>query len=309
MIKFTFVGLSMMLALSNSGLSAVFGDDNRLDIHQTSYQHLNSSVLAMIPNRNIKASDLSDQELHINAPRIATYLGKPFCDDMKFVQQPSLADCSGFYLGDGLLMTAGHCVADESGEVRNIKTKKCASNTWVIGYQQDNLSESGELAINSSQAYQCDEVVSASYTSALDYAIIRLKGDLEQLKAVQLNPGQNLDRGVEVIMAGYPSGLPLKMTDHASIYYSSPSASYFKTDLDAFFGNSGSPVFNEQLEVIGILTAGEIDYVVDENRGCARVNICKGVGRLCDLYSGQYGALGSVVTKINNVLMHSKIFK
>lgn len=308
-MKYTFIGLSMMLVLSNSGISAVFGEDNRLDIHQTSYQYLSSSVLAMIPNRNIRISGNSEQSLLISAPRVATYLGKPFCDDMQFIHQPSLADCSGFYLGNGLLMTAGHCVADESGEVRNIRTKKCASNTWVIGYQQDNLSESGELAINSSQAFQCDEVVSSSYNSALDYAIIRLKGELEQLKTVPLNPGQNLDRGVEVIMAGYPSGLPLKVADHASIYHSSPSASYFKTDLDAFFGNSGSPVFNEKLEVIGILTAGEIDYVVDDNRGCARVNLCKGVGRLCDLYSGQYGALGSVVTKISNVLMHSKISK
>ena len=43
---------------------------------------------------------------------------------------------------------------------------------------------------------------------------------------------------------------------------------HFKCDLDAFAGNSGSPVFREDThEVVGILCVGNKDYVPDPNYG------------------------------------------
>ena len=43
---------------------------------------------------------------------------------------------------------------------------------------------------------------------------------------------------------------------------------FFQTNLDAFGGNSGSPVLNSETgEVEGILVRGEIDYSYD-SRGC-----------------------------------------
>jgi len=59
--------------------------------------------------------------------------------------------------------------------------------------------------------------------------------------------------GTEVYMIGHPSGLPQKVAVNASVR-SLEGAAYFYTSLDAFQGNSGSPVFDRNTgEVIGIL--------------------------------------------------------
>lgn len=284
--------------------AAVFGDDNRINLEESAHRQLSLSIMAMVPNKNLT---VQEDSITASYQSERTHLGAPFCDDVKFISQPSAADCTGFYLGNGLMMTAGHCVSDQYGEVRNSVTKKCAEHSWLLNFHAQNISPDGSVGFHTADRFTCQEVVSASYNAKIDYAIIRISGALDSLTALTLNPQQNLERGLKVSMAGFPAGLPAKYTDQATVFYSSAGQSFFKTDLDAFFGNSGSPVFNEQQEVIGILVSGEIDYTLDQERGCARINKCNGVGRLCDVFSGQYGALGSVVTKISSALEHAGI--
>ena len=68
-------------------------------------------------------------------------------------------------------------------------------------------------------------------------------------------------------MLGYPSVLPLKYTYNAKVVNDS-NIKYFEADLDAFGGNSGSAVFNDDGEVTGILVRGYSDFVFDSRRGC-----------------------------------------
>lgn len=80
-------------------------------------------------------------------------------------------------------------------------------------------------------------------------------------------------------MLGYPSGLPLKATVNVSITSFDNSGGFY-TSLDAFQGNSGSPVFDLNTpQVIGVLVSGAADFVW--NGGCnisatCRIPYCKG---------------------------------
>ena len=87
-------------------------------------------------------------------------------------------------------------------------------------------------------------------------------------------------------LAGYPVGLPLKVAFTESDPNKDPSevtnrifarnATMFFARLDAFKGNSGSPVFNEEFEVVGILTGGASDFWHDKTNGCFKVCQLKG---------------------------------
>jgi V8-like Glu-specific endopeptidase len=62
-----------------------------------------------------------------------------------------------------------------------------------------------------------------------------------------------------VYILGYPSGLPLKYTD-GIVLDNKVNAVYFRTNADTYGGNSGSPVFNSQGALEGLLIQGHKDY-------------------------------------------------
>lgn len=51
----------------------------------------------------------------------------------------------------------------------------------------------------------------------------------------------------ELYMLGHPTGLPVKLARNAKVK-KKDHKDYFEADLDAFKGNSGSPVFNKKNE-------------------------------------------------------------
>ena len=66
-------------------------------------------------------------------------------------------------------------------------------------------------------------------------------------------------------MLGHPSGMSIKLTKDG-IVTETKQPGYFSCHLDAFSGNSGSPVFDfEKQKIIGILTAGGEDYEITNN--------------------------------------------
>lgn len=72
-------------------------------------------------------------------------------------------------------------------------------------------------------------------------------------------------------MLGHPSGLPMKWTTSAEVKENVEQKDYFKADLDAFSGNSGSPIFSDEThQVIGMLVEGiplGYDTKFDETQG------------------------------------------
>lgn len=180
------------------------------------------------------------------------------CRDERFALQKTLPICTGFLIAPDILLTAGHCVRTQSA---------CDNYVWVFGYTNKTN------AIAKQNVYKCKEVIGQNYGTGLfsvkDYAIIRLDRKSER-RPLELRSRGSVNRGDDVAVIGHPSGLPLKTADNAKVM--SNYLFTFKTNLDTFAGNSGSPVINVKEGVVeGILVEGADDYVIDRRDSCRRV--------------------------------------
>lgn len=285
----------------------VYGQDNRISIEESDKGFLTDSIAAMVPSYAFARSESGDilDSIFKSFPTMKTHRGYPTCSDIRFREEPTISSCTGFLIGENLLMTAGHCMTAGGTQVAHTVTDKCMSNKWVFNYKATSVNSDGLLVIEKEEVYGCKKVIAASYTGALDYAVVELDRVAVDKKPLKMN--LNIDaakEGTSIYVAGHPTGLPLKVAAGATIIKNDIYGSELTTDLDTFAGNSGSPVLNEEDEVIGILVAGEIDYVFDMDKMCYRVNMCKGQGKSCDQLSfPPLGAMGEKVTKITSANM------
>jgi hypothetical protein len=102
-----------------------------------------------------------------------------------------------------------------------------------------------------------------------DYAIVRLdrKSERTPLKMRILG---TISKNEQVFLIGHPLGLPLIYAPAAKIIDNSNSI-FFKAQVDAFRGNSGSPIFNAKTQLVeGILVRGEEDVETDTIGSCQK---------------------------------------
>jgi V8-like Glu-specific endopeptidase len=194
------------------------------------------------------------------------------CVGERYVSQPVGAFCSGTLVGPDLVLTAGHCIREISG---NGSVPAITSTRFVFGYQMRN--DTSYATISSAQVFTGKEVVGGTMnTKADDWALVRLSKSVpstiaEPVTDWDLRP---VTQDQKVFVIGYPSGIPLKYAPGATVRdISNPS--FFVSNLDTFGGNSGSGVFDEASNaLIGVLVRGETDFLRDESKNCSRVHIC-----------------------------------
>ncbi|NUM89702.1 MAG: hypothetical protein HUU37_10895, partial [Bdellovibrionales bacterium] len=81
-----------------------------------------------------------------------------------------------------------------------------------------------------------------------------------------------------ITLAGYPSGLPMKVVEDARV--TRVREIHLNAQVDAFGGNSGSPVTRRETgELLGILVEGGEDFEEDPAAGCRRARACRGGAR------------------------------
>ena len=127
-----------------------------------------------------------------------------------------------------------------------------------------------------------------------DYSIIRLdRPVLYRYPLLFREDNKKIDNSAELLIIGHPSGIPTKIADNGRVL-SNNSLHYFTTDLDAFAGNSGSPVINTNTGLVeGVLRFGERDYedyINEQGEVCNKAKVCQ--PNQCD---------GEKVTRINSV--------
>lgn len=247
----------------------VYGEDDRMEV----YNHPSSSLteiarrstVALIESGRMQrgpdglytlfASSLQEQEA--------------LCNGEAFLNQPTAAFCSGVLIEDDLVLTAGHCVGTQA---------QCEGIRFVFDYYLEGPSTLA--SIDDDDVYGCrqivvrDEASDASVTP--DFAVIQLDRPVTGDRTpVPIRVGATpLAFGEPVAMVGYGSGLPAKIDTGGVV--TDPRAStldHFQTSADAFGGHSGSPTFDSNLELAGILVAGRgPDYIASPGETCARVN-------------------------------------
>lgn len=253
--------LSIVLLVSLNAFGSqkvIYGDDNRLDWYESSntmYRDLALSTAAMI-NKNslIKKSDY----FTISG---TTLRGRGVCANERFADQITSANCSGFLVGDDLLVTAGHCIKNE---------KDCANYSWVFDFRLKFKGDKG-ITVSQNSVYNCKNIIERKQDSfgKDDYALIRLSKQVTGKTPLTYRKTGKIKKGASLVVIGHPTGLPTKIADGAHVRRRKNK--YFVANLDTYGGNSGSAVFNAKTsEVEGILVRGATDYI--SRNGCRQSN-------------------------------------
>lgn len=183
-----------------------------------------------------------------------------------------------------------------------INTKECADNKWVFGFKE------GVTEFNKSQVYSCKSITTQRYVydkkEVSDYAVIELDRKVTGYVPLKTRKFGRVLINTPLVVIGHPMGLPMKAADGAVVsrmneverenkFESLKKRShYFTANLDAYGGNSGSPVFNlRNGQVEGILIQGADDFIYNPNKECLESR------RLSDFYLNTY----EKVMRINKI--------
>src|SRR5690606_31241044 len=115
----------------------------------------------------IKESEL---EKIIPFTRTKNHYDRPFCEGIRFEKESQASDCSGFYIGNGFLMSAGHCFVEPSETIVEGNNDLCKNKKCIINYLVSNTDPSGNIHLDNSDVYSCEKIVMAPYTRAIDFA-------------------------------------------------------------------------------------------------------------------------------------------
>ena len=255
----------------------IYGDDDRRDfIEMNAFEkRMAAGVAAMVSNRNLQGYRIqgpTKTEIRYFFKQAWTNEDYGVCKDERFSQEILASKCTGFLVQPDVLVTAGHCVQN---------AKDCDSHKWVFDYKNTH-SGKNVYSFTEDQVYSCSAVVSTEEFSNI-YDIPGLTGNAVILldrpvvgaenRVLEMNLKQNQKLGEMVSIIGHPQGMPVKTGGTNKI--EKVSENYFISFLDVFGGNSGSPVFDQNGVVQGVLTGGEAnEFVEHEGESCQRHFVC-----------------------------------
>lgn len=257
--------------------NVVYGEDGRKDLSEINDPQLIEmarSTVAFMDSKDLVYDSVFNKYNFENAEPTL-----PFCTTEKFRNQPRWADCSGTLISEDRILTAGHCVPT---------AKDCAQAKIVFDYAIM-TGEKSVASISGDNVFSCKKVIAFSNLKLdTDFAIIQLDRPVEGRKPLEFSTAELTFKN-QLLLIGHPEGLPTKITFNGKIRSLIP-AHYFTASLDAFSGNSGSAVFDQDTKkIVGVLVRGERDY--DRKNGCY-------VAKQCD----EDGCRGEDVTRISEVL-------
>jgi hypothetical protein len=251
------------ISLAESPESVIYGEDDRLDV-------IHSHDDSMIEKSRSVAGMFKYSSLSIFAKNGFKIIGKTlqergWCASERFADQLTAPSCTGFLIGENLLMTAGHCVSSKWD---------CLRFLWVFDYK---ISYEGQkdVIVPRHSVYRCQSIIKTvnDSTTGLDYAIIKLSRKVTDRSPLDLRKDGKIDQDSPLVLIGHPKGLPLKIAGGAKVL-TNTHPNFFTANTDSYGGNSGSPVFNSKTgNVEGILVRGELDYVTT-SEGCHISKVC-----------------------------------
>jgi Trypsin-like peptidase domain len=251
---------------------AFYGTDDRKEIYELSGEDLEDadSVVALFPDYQVL--DMGQGK----AALLTVNYGEAcnLCPSERFREQPIGSFCSGVLVAPDVVATAGHCIFDE----KTSTLEDITALRFVFGYHMRDAA-TPELIISNSDIYAGAEVIAwqvDGYTGS-DWALIRLDRIVENHRIARIRQSGTISNGQAVHIIGHPKGLPAKFAGGAYVRDNSYRA-VFGSNLDAYPGNSGSPVFNSTThEVEGILAGGEGGELVKQGE-CFVSRVCPDAG-------------------------------
>ncbi|NNK83204.1 MAG: trypsin-like serine protease [Flavobacteriaceae bacterium] len=232
----------------------VFGEDDRKEVSDAEgIADFVRATAVMIPKKNLKDNRVYGETLR----ELLTYQfgTNKFDPNVKFLDQPTCAYCTGFLIAPDVLVTAGHC----------IKTLEEAKDyVWIFDYTNELRHSTffGYVEVNPKDIYEVKEILGAEYKNTnegkVDYSVLRLDRQSER-KPYRIRTSGKVSSWGNVTTIGSPTGLPLKVVDNSFVVDNTPKK-WFKNSIDGFPGNSGGPVFDNLGFIEGIHVRGAAEY-------------------------------------------------
>lgn len=184
-------------------------------------------------------------------------------EETPFLGQPSVSGFTGFLIGEDRLLSCRH------GFYSAGITENPSDFVAVFGYRmkENKRTKKAQTTFEDYEVFSIKSVLceSPKKDSRQDWLVAKLERsvDTNQYRPIpipqkpkELKRVENLEVGTHLYMLGHPLGLPLKFTPDGQIGEKT-SNQYYKVNLDAFKGNSGSPVFEiETQTLVGIFVSG-----------------------------------------------------
>jgi V8-like Glu-specific endopeptidase len=260
---------------NTGGTRPVYGEDDRDElVNGGPLLCRAASATAAIFEQDVLVQNSKDSQWRYRERRNLASTG--WCKTERFADQDAMAYCSAFLIAADVVATAGHCVnahQDSQGDGLN-----CNETLIVFDYRMG-IDGLAPTVFPESSVYRCRRVL-AGVTSAVgaDWRVVQLDRPTGR-EPIALSRGKQLVAGAELVILGHPLGLPMKSAT-GQVRSGSPTVanSVFVADIDAFQGNSGSPVLQQQanrLEVVGLLTGGHNDSInTSSAAACKTTVIC-----------------------------------
>ena len=224
------------------------------DVPQSVHQQANS-VACMINQSSQHLQKINGVYHFVNAPKLSDRYGQ----SVNFKDEMNPAFGTAYLAGPGLVLTAGHCVFKKN--TYEVNAARVNSTMLIFGFY---LSAPQIVApLHESRICRIENVICASQNKEEgDWALLKLDKHPEGAVPLSFDFDNLVKKSTSIYMLGHPSGLPMKYTYGGDIIHVEESSPHFEAALDAYAGNSGSPVFDAiTKKVIGILTAGNQDFV------------------------------------------------
>jgi hypothetical protein len=181
--------------------------------------------------------------------------------------QPTMRRCTAWLVAQDRVVTAGHCVT-------NWHKYGCVANVTVTGmrflFNHRMVDENHSAPFSAANVYEGKTILECRNTAAEDWAIIRLKRPTTRTPLALEQGGVPAD-GAIVHYLGHPLGLPLKESSGA-VARAYDVGGVFGTSLKSADGASGSPVFDANGSVVGIVDGS--DNRPGESNNCRNLSPC-----------------------------------
>lgn len=191
------------------------------------------------------------------------------CEGEKFQDEPVVSICSGVLVDREWVATAKHCLPSDPKEVKLVfgfgdrGPPKMTRGAGAARVEFAAASVFGVVEWKQGQAWE-------------DWALLRLDRPATVAPVQVATTRVRDDQAEELAISGYPRGLPLKYSAGARVIAVGEyeDEAIFHASLDAYQGNSGSPVvMHDNGLLVGLLSAGSPDFVRDAS-GCTRSMVC-----------------------------------
>ena len=189
--------------------NVVYGKDNRVDVYASTnsdFVELSKSTAGMVHHLNLDFIGGTGQ-YKLTGRSLGERMD--LCKEEPFRDQKSSAICSGFLVGEDLLVTAGHCVNSEA---------KCINYRWVFNYKVSSA-DSPDVVVSNDDIYSCKKIIKTVYPGGRndDYALIQLDRKVTVAEPVKFRTQGYPEKGTELVVIGHPSGLPTKIADGSTV--------------------------------------------------------------------------------------------